>query len=590
MLPDSLTRERLIDRYHDEASVRMITHYKENPAKEFFQEKEEVEYDEFKTINERENYYREMYHILYGDRYTYPEYIFLPYTILTLTCPEHGEFKIGAMNHAYGMGCPTCDGRDIRLNDMDDNTLKIVISRIGIDLINKFNSDISTMVVTRQKPETIDGVRITYKSSDSQKGLYKDRSLREFIYGDLDRLKPLGIRGNGIRREYKHYYEFFEITTRDIRNQPVLCKKCNRYFYTNLLMLRDDNITYNSEYNCPYCRDEILDEIVDIKSFNTTKSPSKSIRWCQGRIDSGGVTDKYKVLDYDTKCRRFLIRCKEHGEVTATRSAISFGKFCSSCMADKKNVTSNRGGGDVEVFKAITELMVDEKYTIDFDTFVSNSAYVDVYCRDHGHFKVTGGRLVSTNITNVVCPQCQIDNINENKSLISRIKDARKVSEILSVYEEVHGDRFDYSRFETNITKKRSVNYGAERSLIICPEHGEFMVNPIIHIKTHGGCPDCKRELEIKKEKDKKDLNMKKKQVMNSIYSKRFFKLCEKVYNGRYDYSEATFNGLNKPITNIHCLEHDEYFDVSTARVHKYHKAIGGVCPKCYKEDYRGNW
>ena len=54
--------------------------------------------------------------------------------------------------------------------------------------------------------------------------------------------------------------------------------------------------------------------------------------------------------------------------------------------------------------------------------------------------------------------------------------------EIIDRIRSIHGDKYDYSRFEY---------YGMSvKSCIICPEHGEFWQTPHAHLKGQG-CPKC---------------------------------------------------------------------------------------------------
>ena len=57
--------------------------------------------------------------------------------------------------------------------------------------------------------------------------------------------------------------------------------------------------------------------------------------------------------------------------------------------------------------------------------------------------------------------------------------------EITERFKLVHGDRYDYSK----------VKYvgGDTEVIVICPDHGEFLVNPRRHKAKGQGCPECAR-------------------------------------------------------------------------------------------------
>lgn len=48
---------------------------------------------------------------------------------------------------------------------------------------------------------------------------------------------------------------------------------------------------------------------------------------------------------------------------------------------------------------------------------------------------------------------------------------------------EAHGDRYDYSKVKYETTDKAVI--------IICKEHGEFLMRPRAHYADKRGCPDC---------------------------------------------------------------------------------------------------
>jgi len=47
----------------------------------------------------------------------------------------------------------------------------------------------------------------------------------------------------------------------------------------------------------------------------------------------------------------------------------------------------------------------------------------------------------------------------------------------------VHGGRYDYSKVDYKTTEAKVV--------IVCPDHGEFLMRPRAHYQDKRGCPDC---------------------------------------------------------------------------------------------------
>ena len=62
----------------------------------------------------------------------------------------------------------------------------------------------------------------------------------------------------------------------------------------------------------------------------------------------------------------------------------------------------------------------------------------------------------------------------------------RTKEDVLSEINEIHGDLYNYSKFEYVNTDTPSI--------IICKEHGEFLQTPYKHTKRKQGCPKCGEE------------------------------------------------------------------------------------------------
>lgn len=58
-----------------------------------------------------------------------------------------------------------------------------------------------------------------------------------------------------------------------------------------------------------------------------------------------------------------------------------------------------------------------------------------------------------------------------------------KTNEVVQLFKEKHGDRYDYSKFVYPGRKN-------DKGIVICKEHGEFMISKQHHLQG-SGCPDC---------------------------------------------------------------------------------------------------
>ena len=106
--------------------------------------------------------------------------------------------------------------------------------------------------------------------------------------------------------------------------------------------------------------------------------------------------------------------------------------------------------------------------------------------------------------------------------------------QIVKKANEVHGDKYDYSKLEY-INAKTPVT-------IICPDHGEFSQIAYNHLQGRG-CNDC---------------------AFNVIASKKrldndtFITRAKKIHGDRYDYSKVEYFTSCIPVTII-CLDHGEF-------------------------------
>lgn len=123
--------------------------------------------------------------------------------------------------------------------------------------------------------------------------------------------------------------------------------------------------------------------------------------------------------------------------------------------------------------------------------------------------------------------------------------------EIIEKFRKKFGDKFDYSKFEY-----KGIN---EKGCIICPEHGEFLMSPGVHLSSKTGCPICG-----KKQGDAKRF----------LTTDEFIAKATKVHNGKYDYSKVNYKGWGDYVTII-CPEHGEF----TQKAGSHLKGAG--CAKC---------
>ena len=113
--------------------------------------------------------------------------------------------------------------------------------------------------------------------------------------------------------------------------------------------------------------------------------------------------------------------------------------------------------------------------------------------------------------------------------------------------------QYDYSK--SIYTKAR------EKLIVICPEHGEFLVSPDNHLNKKSGCPLCKG-----------------KRIRNTITQKAansFIGKAKQIHRDKYDYSKVEyFNSTTK--VEIICPKNGSF---KQTPVHHINCRCG--CPKC---------
>lgn len=128
----------------------------------------------------------------------------------------------------------------------------------------------------------------------------------------------------------------------------------------------------------------------------------------------------------------------------------------------------------------------------------------------------------------------------------------KKISkeERLRQFEEIHKDKYDYSKFEYHGVD--------EKSIFICKTHGEFEQNVWNHLKGHG-CAKCRNEdSKLRMTKSHED----------------FIKEAAIKHENKYDYSLCIYEASKKKVL-INCPKHGGFFQTPGSHLN------GNGCPKC---------
>ena len=124
----------------------------------------------------------------------------------------------------------------------------------------------------------------------------------------------------------------------------------------------------------------------------------------------------------------------------------------------------------------------------------------------------------------------------------------------------IHGNKYDYSKFNY-----QNAHY---KSIIICPEHGEFWQTPHEHISGKQGCPKC---------------GIKKCTEIHTSNTQEFIEKAKQIHGDKYDYSKVEYINNHTKICII-CPEHGEFWQIPNSHLN------GHGCPICARNYCRLNY
>lgn len=182
-----------------------------------------------------------------------------------------------------------------------------------------------------------------------------------------------------------------------------------------------------------------------------------------------------------------------------------------------------------EVFIAAARNVHGDKYDYSLVDYSDAKKNVTIICAEHGPFQM----MPSNHLKGQGCPRCVFTRTTEDF-----IRNAQKI----------WGDRYDYSKSEYVSARAKLI--------VICQEHGDFLISPNSHLQGHG-CAKCSK---------------------NKKYTtKDFIEAARRRHGDYYDYSESEYVNSTSLIKII-CPKHGPF----QQRAGNHLRGIG--CPKCGDE------
>lgn len=307
----------------------------------------------------------------------------------------------------------------------------------------------------------------------------------------------------------------------------IICKKHNYEFNQN-----PNNHIRGT--NCPKCGLE--------ERSSKRKTPIEEFLTKANKKHNNKFVCGYSKVVYKNSDTPVIIICPEHGEFTQTPYHHLKGKFaCNKCAI--KDSVKNRTKDDNIFLEEIKNLFGD-KFDYAKVNYINSRTDVILICNKHNkEFKINPTFLL---ISKFACPDCVTDN--------KKICLSKPLDEFIEEANEKHKNKFvdGYSKVEY-VNIKTDV-------IIICPEHGEFVMTPYQHLNSPTGCQKCSG-------KYKKN-------------TEEFIEEAIKIHpNNLDDYSQVEYINSHANVI-IYCKKHNKNY-TQTPSVH----LNGGRCKNCGDEE-----
>jgi hypothetical protein len=314
----------------------------------------------------------------------------------------------------------------------------------------------------------------------------------------------------------------------------IICPKHGEFFQA-----AQDHM--NNGRGCPQCGN-------DEKHNKQVMSQEDVINICNKANKNKYTCDKFVYKNSKIKT---IVTCPIHGDFLIKPESHMKGHGCIKC---RDELSHSKQSFTTQEFIEKSKKLHSDQFDYSETHYVNNTTPIKIRCLKHNiifaqypqtHFNSeTGG-----------CPLCRSDTIKTKNSYMQ--------GEILALFIETHGNKYDYSKFiYTGITSK---------GIIICRKHGEFLKDPFGHIRGEG-CQKCSHEITAEK---------------NSFTKEQFIENAKNIHGDLYDYSLVRYVNARTKVKII-CKQHGVFEQIPYA-----HVGQGTGCPNCkisHWEDEICNW
>lgn len=249
-----------------------------------------------------------------------------------------------------------------------------------------------------------------------------------------------------------------------------------------------------------------------------------------------GYRYDYSKSIYVNDATKLCITCAKHGDFFQTPNSHLRGGGCPKCKAeyfhDCHSFTQQQ-------FLDNARSIHGNKYDYSKAEYYNTHTKVCIICPEHGEF---WQEPYCHTTQRCGCPLCGTQSAADSRTIDK--------SSFIERAQEVHGDKYDYSKVEYS---KSNI-----KVQIVCPEHGDFWQAPSQHLSGQK-CPKCAN-------------------AINAYFHRKdfstFLEQARKAHGNKYDYSLTEYKSTEKKVA-IMCPTHGLFYQTPANHI----KGVG--CPSC---------
>jgi superfamily II DNA or RNA helicase len=230
---------------------------------------------------------------------------------------------------------------------------------------------------------------------------------------------------------------------------------------------------------------------------------SKTEKFIKKAVTRHGDTYSYERVNYINSKEKIEIICNVHGSFLQNPYSHLKGYGCAKCTYENRSNSTQQF-----LQKLKNEGYWNDLYDYSEVEYYDRSSKVVIIDKKYNSKHLITPRALRKGV------KCSLVNAIDKTQLA------------IFNFKQIHGEKYDYSKYKYNASK---------RSIIICPDHGEFDQSSHAH-SSGSGCPKCGRDKVNAASRHESD------DVLNRI---------KKIHGDKYDYSEFKYTKSNKKVIII---------------------------------------